>query len=119
MQFTSDKTFVLEFFEAVKKTPWIPSPRQVCQECLHDHDSDEFLDEVPEDSNVVEAEMNEDVGEAVKVIKGSKRIIEEKTPAAHRVYIIQPDFVRFWMIIQMEWMSVCAGEHTVSRSSHN
>ena len=48
-----------------------------------------------EDSYVVNSDMNEDVEEVMKIIPESKRIIQERAPAAHSFHITQSDIARY------------------------
>ena len=84
------------FFAAITGTPWRPSPQThtlgKIRTCV---DGDEHLDEVPEDSYVVKSDFGEDVEEAMKIIRESKRIIQERAPTSHSFHITQSDIARY------------------------
>ena len=94
-QIANDKKFDARFFAAITGTQWRPSPRHNSWKFRTCVDGDEHLDEVPEVSYVVKSDMNGDVEEAMKIIRESKRIIQERAPTSHSFHITQSDIARY------------------------
>ena len=114
-QVANEKKFDAGFFAAITGTPWRQSPRHNSWKIRTGVDGDEHFDEVPEDSYVVKSDMNEDVEEAMKMIRESKRIIQERAPTTHSFHITQSDMALVFdaMVANTYWGEFRTKWHTL------
>lgn len=94
-QLTPDRKYDAEFLDKIRGTPWKPSPKHNTWKLRTNLDGDEDHEEVADDEFKVCVDFNEDVDEAMKIIKESKRILEKKNPTVHGFHITQADIIRY------------------------